>query len=421
MPAVPFLIELVASPTILSRGYLLDLLSTIAFSHWWQRFEARAEEPLIGDAWERSTPPTTDEYQQQVVGSEKQVEQAYNAVAAGLPLYLRILDEDPVLRLSALEVLCCFRHASSVIVPHLRALLESETDARCLATLIRSLARFNIDDPWYGAFCAQVLEHAPNRETRLAAAIVQSRVSAGNPSPYAVELLASAVATRYAGLDRDKLFSPLPVSAVPEALLAYLSRDAVVQAAPTLIDGLQACTVRGDFVFVLDAIINMLFRNPRLPWPADGALVAARMAALRAIVGSSFFDGNSTVQAALWRLGRVLFADGVLGAGITTRTLLPEQGRILRVLLEDPKWEGGSIEIVLWVERLLCSFFVLPHPDQSSPLLEEQVATLRRIASTGFWQHDPAPLAQMLHAYDLPSTQEGLAEYARTHADGQLL
>jgi len=411
--AVPFLIELVASSLVQEREDILDLLSTIAHPHWWQRFEGESEQPLVGDAWERPISPTSGTALQRVTVAKKQVEHAYNAVAAGLPVYLRLLDEDPALRISALRVLSCFPRASDVVLPHIRSLLESAGDQSHINALVSSLARFPIDDPWYTAFCEQLIDYAPARETRLVAAIVQCRIAPNAPSPNAIALLAWAVATRYTGLN-SSVFDILPVSAEPKALLAHLERGAVLQATPTLIEGLRACVDQRDFTFVLGAVVDMLFRNPRLPWAADEPLVAARRAALQAIVDNTYFPGDRSARACLRRLGRVLFADGLLGGGVTTRALLPEQRHILQILLEDPDWQGQSLDIALWVEQLLGSFFPNMQADHLMSLTAEQVTILHRIASTGFWDREPTALTPLLWVHGLPSTQKELTEYVAT-------
>lgn len=165
--AVPFLLELLREETVPEREELLILLAHLAQGntyhrqHWHFYTEERKQDPALlaqleeGIFW---------------------VEQTYEAVSAGLPLYFSLLEDPaPKLRMAALRLLGSFSREAAQIVSLLVERFSAEGDQRVQACLLFTLgallARQEEASPVAWHLLEQGLDDGQTDLVRLAAAM----------------------------------------------------------------------------------------------------------------------------------------------------------------------------------------------------------------------------------------------------------
>jgi hypothetical protein len=412
--AVPFLVELVRTSDAPDRDQIFRLLDRIAFWHYWEVYE----QPLRG-------------YRPAI---SRTGEQAFNAVRAGIPVYLELLDE-PLsgLQLPALRVLCRFRGDSGKIVPHIRHLLEADPDGDLFPMLAFSLSYFDMRGSWAAALCERLLHEEEITARTFAAATTSMRLSPKRPPAEAIRALTSVAAypQRYADLatvleEMRSLYWPLR----PAAILTCALEPVALAAAPILIDGLAE---RGGadehleiwrFHDLARTIIDMLFTNAHLPQRPGEPLVAARTAALRAITEHPCLTDDQECYETLRGLLPLVFRDGVLGRDTSARQLTPEHQAVLKAFLRNWAWSAEGLSMVEMARHLLAAFFgrVQWMPGMpATDITDAQRAILEAIAGSGYWARELSrfpeqPLEELLRPLALPETQEELRAYMGSDA-----
>ncbi len=402
--AVPFLEELVRDPTLPEREGILQLLQFVAFNHYWVTYEAQH----LGYRWTSS----------EVAG------RVYEAVRAGIPTYLYLLaKERDEVWVGALTLLCHFPDNVSVIVPHIRRLLDTTGDPSQITHLVFSLAYFPIEEPWALDLCDDLLaDDTVPTTVHLAAAIARTRLRPRQSYLPAIQILAAAAARPPADDNADELDYPLMNQATsPSTLLGHVGERAALAVAPILLAGLQGQTGAVRCENLAHIILSMLFTNSNLPREADPPLATARAAAIRAISGHPTLANAGRMFESLCDILPGVFWPGAFGQGTSPGHLAPEQHLILQALLHGPQWARPSLEIVPVAQHLLSCFFAPEHWNPSLPaasLTEEQRSILTAIASTSYWQLDPqrlygTALPDVLRSFILPDTQDDLQAYLR--------
>ena len=165
--AVPFLLELLGEATVPDREELLVLLAHLARGNTYHRqhWHLYSEE-------RKQTPALLAELEEGMFW----VEQTYEAVSAGLPLYCSLLeDPDPKLRMAALRVLGSLSREASQIVSLLVERFFVERDQRVQACLLFTLgtllARQEEASPKAWHLLEQGLDGGQTDLVRLAAAM----------------------------------------------------------------------------------------------------------------------------------------------------------------------------------------------------------------------------------------------------------
>lgn len=407
--AAPFLIEVVRTAEAPDRAGILRLLDRIAFWHAWEIYEQPRRGNRPATSW---------------IG-----ERAFEAVRAGIPVYLDALDE-PVsgVQVPALRVLCRFRGDSADIVPRIRRLLHAGTDPGLFAALVFSLSYFDIPDPWAMTLCDRLLAKAQISTQTFAAAMACMRLDPARPSIPAARVLAIAAAYPHRHAELAAFIEEghlVDWATHPSVILQYAAEPAALVAAPILTNGLaeHAGTdehmERWRFHDLARTIVGMLFTNPSLPAVADPPLTAARTAAIRAITGHSFLvddrDSFDTLRAML----PSAFRDGAFGPETSARRLTPEQQTVLQTLLRDPAWATPGMHAVDMARHLLALFFAPRHwtaDAAAADLTAEQRAILEAIAGSEYWRRDPdpvrdRPIEPVLRSLALPETAPDLWAY----------
>jgi hypothetical protein len=201
--AVPFLLELLREETVPEREELLILLAYLAQGntyhrqHWHFYTEERKQDPALlaeleeGIFW---------------------VEQTYEAVSAGLPLYCSLLEDPaPTLRMAALRMLGSLYHQASQIVSLLVERFSTERDQRVQACLLFTLgvllARQEEASPAAWHLLEQGLDNGQADLVRLVAAMAMVRMRRPEVPPGAYDLLLERI--QYPD-PLDDLYNELP-------------------------------------------------------------------------------------------------------------------------------------------------------------------------------------------------------------------
>ncbi len=154
--AVPFLIELAADPNVPDRCGVLSLLSVIAggtsflqvHESFLQMYVDTGEPVALSSAarkqWRqknRAMIPGTTEFEEQKALEIGYAQAARQAVAAGMPTYLRISSEPTAVRYSAAEVLSRLRFQTEAAGKRLVEMIQEEVAVANRACLILLLSR----------------------------------------------------------------------------------------------------------------------------------------------------------------------------------------------------------------------------------------------------------------------------------------
>ena len=136
--AVPFLLELVQSPSVGERDQILALLANLAQGNSYLEVHGPLSEEM------RRQP----NYAEDLAREQEGVKQARAAVEEGLPIYLSLLEApEPEVRMAAADTLADFPERSAQISPVLQACLERETDAPARASLQECLSALSESEP----------------------------------------------------------------------------------------------------------------------------------------------------------------------------------------------------------------------------------------------------------------------------------
>lgn len=133
--AVPFLLRLLDYPGTPDKGSILHLLTSLAegssylTAHHWDEGSSEWHEMLAKEG---------EDFDTELSEELSWVAAVQRAVGVGIDSYLRLL-EDATLREDALNLLAVLQSHSSVIVPHLLALLPTTSDTRFRAQIVQTL------------------------------------------------------------------------------------------------------------------------------------------------------------------------------------------------------------------------------------------------------------------------------------------
>jgi len=277
--AVPFLLRLVADPAFTQRRTLLEFLAFIAPGidrDWWRAIQRDPEvlERHVDMVVERHRTDTMDVPGYRAIIRDEIVSrpQVYEAVRTGLPLYRDLLDDDdPRVRICALDLLTAFDEDYADSLPTVRARIDVEDRLRF----------FSDATPWCIALCERLLGTHPSPHVRLGAANTLVHLQLRAAPLEAMALLAHAYA------ERDEFapgVQPLHISTphdayggklLTDAGIEGLTVDQIVPMTTIMIHGLAARTPQDnwrDYCRRVERICAFLFELPAMRQGADTRL-----------------------------------------------------------------------------------------------------------------------------------------------------
>lgn len=130
--AAPFLIELLESNEIQDKHEILILLFHLANGHSYKEVHRSIQARFFGEEEVNSL-----QYQAEMQVELFWVQQAHNAVAAGMPVYFQLLElADPKTRRCVPYTLSALAEHATEIIPIVQARLETECDPQVRASLL---------------------------------------------------------------------------------------------------------------------------------------------------------------------------------------------------------------------------------------------------------------------------------------------
>lgn len=239
--AAPFLIELIEQEQVSNRDGILRLLADLAGGDAYHR------QHLSFYDKERTQDPA---FQQAMAEEVLWVEKTADAVAAGIPTYLRLLDHQEVkLRMSAARVIGSFPREAAHLVPLLRGRFHQERDQRVRACLLFSvgvlLARLQAENTQGWRMLETALETGEAGLERTAAAMALMGTHRASLPARALDVVLDAIVSAE---PRTDLYEELPWA---ESRLPYdairclyaLPRDQQARVLPRLISLLGSLTL----------------------------------------------------------------------------------------------------------------------------------------------------------------------------------
>ena len=179
-PAVPFLLELAAAPTLPDRHRVLELLFHLA--HGSSYLDVHQHLSVVGETLKEQR-----DFGDDLAEELKWVQAATAAVAAGKDVYLTLLSDDvPAVRRHAARMLTCCPDHRSEIVPALIRTLDFDDDAGARATALSAVAALAANDE------EALIQRALTDDTplvRLAAALSSAFYLSESPGPEVIDTL----------------------------------------------------------------------------------------------------------------------------------------------------------------------------------------------------------------------------------------
>ena len=192
--AIPFLVELLEIPTCNSRADILNYLAHVARGNSY----LEVHQGLMDENYKAS-----EEFIEQLAEEQSWLKNISEAVAAGVPVYLKLLtDNDVNLRIHATHMLGVCKNQANEIVHSLQAHLPLETDDTARASLVFCLATLagNQEE----SFLQQLLE-TESSLVKLVAAMSLCYIAEKVPEQ-AIQILVEAMAQP----ENVALYSELP-------------------------------------------------------------------------------------------------------------------------------------------------------------------------------------------------------------------
>ncbi len=194
------------------------------------------------------------------------VQNAHNAVAAGVPVYLDLLKhEEPTVRTYAAYTLACFAEHAYDIVPTLRSCIDTEQDQLAKSSMLLSLGALADCNSTSQQLLAEITEGQPDALVKLAAAMALARLVKDNTPPEAVHVLVRTIVEPESTKDT---YAELPwantdVVGDTSHVLYALGPQAAHIAIPILIEALKTAN-RHSSLSIVDALLHVAFNGERI-------------------------------------------------------------------------------------------------------------------------------------------------------------
>ncbi len=244
---VPFFCELLEAPEVQNKTELLNYLATIA--HGASYCDVHVREPERRD---------TPEMQQQIAEELSWVQAASDAVAAGYPTYLHLLQSpDPELRASAARTLSCCQSYAAVVVPAMKQHLAVEASPLVSASLLLSLGLLLHEHEETALFFAHMLQIAEDPLIQVAAAMGTAFALKQQTGQQALHVL---IGSYDLPLDIKTRFGELPFAEIDfDAYVSLALRCIGLSIAPLVIPTLLRAVRNSNAWSGLTLVPNLLY------------------------------------------------------------------------------------------------------------------------------------------------------------------
>jgi len=253
--AVQFLIERLQSDSIHDKAELLLLLAYVARGNSY----ANMEQYACHDSGERDGTEQEDLSSQELEWRQN----AHNAIAAGIPTYLDLLeDEEPIVRTSAAYILACFNAHSCHILPRLLSCIKREKDELAKSSMLLCLGALGELSKCRPLLLAEIAQEQSRSLVKLAAAMALAWLAKDNTPAEAIRVLVDTILEPE--LTED-LYNELPwadadIVGDSSHILYTLGPGRSGIAIPMLIDALQT-TNPDSSLRVVDALLHLAFNG----------------------------------------------------------------------------------------------------------------------------------------------------------------
>ncbi len=253
--AVQFLIERLQSDSVQNKDELLLLLAYVARGNSYAEVEEDAKESEEQSSQEREW-----------------VQNAHNAVAAGIPIYLDLLKyEEPGARTCAAYTLACFKEHACDIIPRLHSCIDTEEDELAKSSMLLCLGAVAESAEFHGklSISQQLLTEITNQQTtslvKLAASMALTRLAKENTPPEALHMLVDTIVEPESIKDRyaELPWANMDVVGDTSRILYALGSRATRIAIPILIEALRTANTQST-LRVVDALLHIAFNGERV-------------------------------------------------------------------------------------------------------------------------------------------------------------
>jgi len=175
--AVQFLIERLQSDSVQDKDELLLLLAYVARGNSY----ADVEQDAI-------------ESEEQASQEREWVQNAHNAVAAGVPVYLDLLKhEEASVRTCAAYTLACFKEHACDIIPRLHSCIDTEEDELAKSSMLLCLGAVAEYNAARQCLLTEMIKVQTSTLIKLAASMALARLTKENTPPEALHVLVDTI------------------------------------------------------------------------------------------------------------------------------------------------------------------------------------------------------------------------------------
>ena len=262
--AVQFLIERLQSDSVQDKDELLLLLAYVARGNSY----AGVEQHPSHDTDEQDTTESEGQSSQE----QEWVQNAHNAIAAGVPVYLDLLKhEEPSVRTCAAYTLACFKEHICDIIPRLHSCIDTEEDELAKSSMllclgaVAELAEFHGKLPIFQQLLTEVTKQQTSALIKLAASMALARLAKESTPPEALHVLVDTIVEPESIKDRyvELPWANMGVVGDTSRILYALGPRAARVAIPILIEALRTANTP-DSMRVVDALLHLAFNGERV-------------------------------------------------------------------------------------------------------------------------------------------------------------
>lgn len=247
--AVQFLIERLQSELVQDKDELLLLLAYVA----------------RGNSYANTEQQDTTEHE--ILSTEELTwrQNAYNAVARGIPAYLDLLEhEEPIVRTSAAYTLACFKEQACHIIPRLQACIDKEEDALAKSSMLLCLGALG-EASINQQLLTEVTQEQANPLVKLTAAMALARLAQDNTPPEAIHVLVDTIIEPALtnGLYNELPWAETDVVGDTCSSLYALGPGPTHIAIPLLLEALETTHTHSS-LRVVDALLHVAFNGAQV-------------------------------------------------------------------------------------------------------------------------------------------------------------